>query len=40
MPVYEKIGLFGDFYVMIIIQIPEKLTDKQKVLFEELKAIS
>ncbi|WP_310558443.1 J domain-containing protein [Flavobacterium sp.] len=40
MPVYEKIGAFGDFYVLIQIQIPEKLTDKQKKLFEELKAIS
>ena len=40
MPVYEKIGTFGDFYISIQIQIPEKLTDKQKALFEELKAIS
>ncbi len=40
MPVYEKTGTFGDFYILIQIQIPEKLSDKQKVLFEELKAIS
>ena len=40
MPVYEKIGTFGDFYILIQIQIPEKLSDKQKALFEELKAIS
>jgi curved DNA-binding protein len=40
MPVYEKTGAFGDFYILIQIQIPEKLSDKQKSLFEELKAIS
>ena len=40
MPVYEKTGTFGDFYILIQIQIPEKLSDKQKALFEELKAIS
>ena len=40
MPVYEKPGTFGDFYIMIQIKIPEKLTDKQKELFEELKSIS
>ena len=40
MPVYEKSGLFGDFYILIHIKIPEKLTEKQKELFEELKLIS
>jgi curved DNA-binding protein len=40
MPIYEKNGTFGDFYIIIQIQIPEKLTEKQKALFEELKAIS
>jgi curved DNA-binding protein len=40
MPVYERIDIFGDFYISIQIQIPEKLSDKQKALFEELKAIS
>ena len=40
MPVYEKTGVFGDFYIVIQIQIPDKLTNKQKALFEELKAIS
>ena len=40
MPLYEKIGTFGDLYILINILIPEKLSDKQKVLFEELKAIS
>lgn len=40
MPVYEKVGTFGDFYILIQIEIPTQLTDKQKALFEELKAIS
>ena len=40
MPVYENTGVFGDFYILINILIPEKLSDKQKALFEELKAIS
>ncbi len=40
MPVYEKNSTFGDFYILIQIQIPKKLSDKQKALFEELKAIS
>ncbi|MBC7525820.1 MAG: J domain-containing protein [Flavobacterium sp.] len=40
MPIYAKPETFGDFYVLIQIQIPDKLTDKQKALFEELKAIS
>ena len=37
MPVYEKLGFFGNFYVVINIHIPEHLTEKQKALFEELK---
>ena len=40
MPVYERIGTFGDLYIVIRVQIPEKLSDKQKALFEELKATS
>ena len=40
MPVYEKNGIFGDFYIVVNVQIPENLSDKQKALFEELKAIS
>jgi curved DNA-binding protein len=39
MPLYEKQDLFGDLYVQIQVQIPEKLTDKQKELFEQLKAL-
>jgi curved DNA-binding protein len=37
MPVYEKTAIFGDFYIQLQVQIPEKLTDKQRELFEELK---
>ena len=40
MPVYEKPETFGDFYILIQIKIPEKLTYKQRELFEELKSIS
>ena len=39
MPVYEKADTFGNLYIAIQIQIPDKLTDKQRALFEELKAI-
>jgi curved DNA-binding protein len=40
MPVYEKPLTFGDFYVLIHVQIPTKLSQKQMELFEELKTIS
>lgn len=40
MPIYEKEGTFGDLYIVFQIQIPENLNEKQKALFEELKAIS
>ena len=40
MPVYEKPSFFGDLYIQIQVQIPEKLNEKQIALFEELKAIS
>jgi curved DNA-binding protein len=38
MPIYEKSNVFGDLYIQLQIQIPEKLTDKQRQLFEELKS--
>jgi curved DNA-binding protein len=38
MPVYKKENEFGDLYVTYDIQIPVNLTDKQKKLFEEIKA--
>jgi curved DNA-binding protein len=40
MPVYDKKDVFGDFYLEIKVQIPEKLTDKQRELFEQLKEVS
>ena len=40
MPIYEKPSYFGDLYLQFQVQIPEKLTEKQKSLFEELKEIS
>ena len=40
MPLYEKVGIFGDFYITIQIKTPENLTEKQKELFEELQLIS
>lgn len=39
MPVYEKAGVHGNLYVQLQIQIPEKLTEKQKELFEQLRSI-
>ena len=40
MPVYGKPNEYGDLYIQLEISIPEKLTDKQKELFETLKAIA
>lgn len=37
MPIYDRKGIFGDFYLEIKVQIPDKLTDKQRELFEQLK---
>jgi curved DNA-binding protein len=37
MPIYDKKDIFGDFYLEIKVQIPDKLTDKQRELFEQLK---
>ena len=38
MPIYETANLFGDLYVQLQVKIPEKLTDKQKELFQQIKA--
>ncbi len=35
-PVYKKEGQFGDLYVTYQVQIPTKLTAKEKELFEQL----
>lgn len=37
MPVYDKSKMFGDLYIQLEVKIPDKLTDKQKELFEQLK---
>ena len=39
MPVYEKPNASGDLYVQLNVQIPEKISDKQRELFEQIKAI-
>lgn len=36
-PVYKKEGRFGDFYITYDIQMPTKLSSKEKELFNELK---
>lgn len=38
MPVYDKTNVFGDLYIQLEVKIPDKLTDKQKELFEQLKS--
>lgn len=40
MPVYGKPNEYGDLYIQLEITMPDKLTDKQKELFETLKAIA
>lgn len=37
MPIYDKKDIFGDFYLEIKVQIPDKLTDEQRELFAKLK---
>jgi curved DNA-binding protein len=38
MPVYGETNIFGDLYVQLQVHIPERLTDKQRQLFEQLKS--
>lgn len=35
-PVYKKDGMFGDLFVTFNVKLPNKLSDKEKELFEEL----
>nr|WP_321222885.1 J domain-containing protein [uncultured Psychroserpens sp.] len=35
-PVYKKEGVFGDLYITYNVKLPNKLSDKEKELFEEL----
>ena len=37
MPLYEKPNVYGDLYIQIQVLIPDKLTDKQRELFEQIK---
>jgi curved DNA-binding protein len=37
MPLYEKPTVYGDLYIQIQVLIPDKLTDKQRELFEQIK---
>ncbi len=38
MPVYGETNIFGDLYVQLQVHIPERLTDRQRELFEQLKS--
>jgi curved DNA-binding protein len=38
-PLYEKPGTSGDLYLRVILQLPEKLTEKEKTLIRELAAL-
>jgi curved DNA-binding protein len=40
MPVYNKPGSFGDLYVIVKINLPTRLSDKERRLFMELAGIS
>jgi curved DNA-binding protein len=35
-PVYKKEGVYGDLYVTYQVQVPRKLSDKEKELFHKL----
>jgi curved DNA-binding protein len=38
MPVYEKAAAFGDLYIQLQVLVPDKLSDKQRELFNQLKS--
>ena len=38
MPIYEKADTFGDLYIQLQVQIPDKLTEKQRELFETIQS--
>jgi len=38
MPIYDKPNTFGDLYLQLQVQIPDKLTDKQRELFQQIKS--
>lgn len=39
MPILKSANSFGDLYVQVIVEIPKKLTDNQRRLFEEMKKL-
>ncbi len=39
MPVYDKVGSFGDLYVTIQFQVPKQLSEQEKELFRQLAAL-
>lgn len=39
MPIYGKTNLYGDLYIQLHVHLPEKLSDKQRELFEQLKTM-
>ncbi len=38
-PVYGNKGQYGDFYIKINLKIPEKITEKEKIIFQELSSM-
>jgi curved DNA-binding protein len=40
MPVYGRADAYGDLYIRLQVLIPEKLTEKQKELFEQLRSFN
>lgn len=39
-PIYKQEGKFGDLYINWLVQLPTKLSEEEKSLFEKLKAIA
>lgn len=39
-PIYKEDGKFGDLYIKWLVQLPTKLSEEEKSLFEKLKAIA
>ena len=39
MPVFGKKGEFGDLYVRIIVEIPQKLSEEEQALFTKLATL-
>ena len=39
MPVYDKPGTYGNLFARVQVEIPTKLSEKEKELFRELAAL-